>query len=315
MRHIPVQLIVGVIIVAVAWPLAWSGWEPWSLHTFFPLWLGYILIVDGLVLLRTGTSPLTRDHRRFITLFLLSAPCWWLFELANERLSNWVYVTSNPLPRWQYAIRATIAFSTVIPAVFVTAELFRSLPALKRPLRFVRFAPGRTGLVVIAAAGIAMMVAVVLTPDVAYPLVWIGAFLTLDSINRLIGARSLAADVARNNWSNVLALFAAGLTCGFFWEMWNSRSMPKWIYQVPHIEMPKLFEMPLLGYGGYFPFALELFALWQFVAWLVQRRPDRYVLPEPALAHRRSGSPGRAQSRWTTAFGRSYNRQRREPAE
>jgi hypothetical protein len=315
MGRIPRQSFSGAALIAVTWPLAWSGWEPWSLYTFFPLWLGYILVIDGLVLIRTGTSPLSRDIGRFIGLFLLSAPGWWLFEVANERLQNWFYVTVEPIPRWEYAIRATIAFSTVVPAVFVTAELFRSLPALRRPVSIARFDPGPAGLRAIIVVGVFMMAAAMFVPNVAYPLVWIGAFLAIDPVNRLLGARSLSAEVAQNNWSNVLALFAAGLTCGFFWEMWNSRSMPKWIYEVPYVDMPKLFEMPLLGYGGYFPFALELFALSQLVTWLVLRRPDAYVLPDPSPSLTASGAVRGGNPRWTAEIDGSYNRSRREHAE
>ncbi len=36
---------------------------------------------------------------------------------------------------------------------------------------------------------------------------------------------------------------------------------PKWIYHTPGAQFLHVFEMPLLGYGGYVPFALELCAL------------------------------------------------------
>jgi hypothetical protein len=53
--------------------------------------------------------------------------------------------------------------------------------------------------------------------------------------------------------------------CGFFWEMWNYYSYPKWIYHTPGAQFLHVFEMPLLGYGGYVPFALELYALKNFL--------------------------------------------------
>ena len=59
-----------------------------------------------------------------------------------------------------------------------------------------------------------------------------------------------------------LALWIGGLLCGFFWELWNSRSYPQWIYHTPGVVGPKLFEMPLPGYLGYLPFALEVY-LWK----------------------------------------------------
>ena len=83
----------GLALVAVAWPLAWFGPAPFSEHTFFPLWLGYILTVDGLTSWRGGDSLLARDPRRFALLFVFSIPLWWLFEFANRFLGNWRYLT------------------------------------------------------------------------------------------------------------------------------------------------------------------------------------------------------------------------------
>ena len=67
------------------------------------------------------------------------------------------------------------------------------------------------------------------------------------------------------DWPPVAALSLGALICGFFWEMWNYYSYPKWIYHTPGAQFLHLFEMPLLGYAGYIPFALELFALKNFI--------------------------------------------------
>jgi hypothetical protein len=75
----------------------------------------------------------------------------------------------------------------------------------------------------------------------------------------------------------VLILFLAGITCGVFWEMWNFYSMPKWIYEVPYVDFLKLFEMPILGYGGYFSFALEIYAFYQLLHTILFRRRDDYL--------------------------------------
>ena len=55
----------------------------------------------------------------------------------------------------------------------------------------------------------------------------------------------------------VVAPALAALACGFFWEMWNYFSLAKWEYSVPLVHRFLIFEMPLLGYGGYLPFGLE----------------------------------------------------------
>jgi hypothetical protein len=100
---------------------------------------------------------------------------------------------------------------------------------------------------------------------------------------------SLLSTVPRRFWLS-LTLSLAGLVCGWFWEMWKVGSMPKWIYVVPYFGSPKLFEMPLLGYGGYLPFLLEVFAVWSLVQgflgghgrdWLRFTRPRK---PRTAVA-------------------------------
>ena len=274
---LPPHMAAGLALVAIAWPLAWFGPAPYSEHTFFPLWLGYILTVDGLALRRSGTSLLTRDRRKFLLLFAASIPLWWLFEFANRFLGNWRYIHARDYSTPVYVALASLSFSTVMPAIFVTAELWRTVGPLAGPIRWVRIAPSRPGLLAIATGGLAMFIGSLVWPDVLFPLVWIGLFLTLDVVNALTGANSIAAQVAERRWDTVLVLFAAGITCGFFWEMWNSRSLPKWVYDVPHVGWLPIFEMPLLGYGGYLPFALEVYAAYHLLHTLVFRRPDTYL--------------------------------------
>ena len=81
----------------------------------------------------------------------------------------------------------------------------------------------------------------------------------------------------------MVALALAALVCGFFWEMWNFYAMPKWYYTVPFFGFAKIFEMPLLGYAGYLPFAWELYALYHFVWGVLRRRSIALGLGEDSL--------------------------------
>src|SRR5512143_716868 len=115
---VPLHGWAGLLLVLTFW---WVNWAWTGLRThwaFFPLWLGYCLTIDALVLVRTGTSLLTRSWRKYIGLFLVSAPVWWLFEALNERLQNWHYVGSELFTPFQFWAWATLNFTTVIPAVF-----------------------------------------------------------------------------------------------------------------------------------------------------------------------------------------------------
>ncbi len=63
---------------------------------------------------------------------------------------------------------------------------------------------------------------------------------------------------------------AGALVCGWFWEMWNYWAFPKWQYFIPYVDFAHIFEMPLLGYGGYLPFGLEVYAVYHFLIGLVE---------------------------------------------
>ena len=71
------------------------------------------------------------------------------------------------------------------------------------------------------------------------------------------GGQRLANEVAAGDWRRAATWIAAALICGFFWELWNWRSLAKWFYIVPGVERWHLFEMPELGYAGYLPFGVE----------------------------------------------------------
>lgn len=276
-QRLPWQLRAGLVLLAIAWPLAWFGPSPYSEYTFFPLWLGYILTVDGITFRHAGTSLLTRNGRRFALLFAFSIPLWWVFEFANQFLGNWRYVQSIHRSTFAYVTLASLAFSTVMPAIFVTAELYRSIGTFTFARHWIRIAPAKRMLIAIAALGLAMFVASLVFSDVAFPLVWTGFFLFIDPLNALTGGKSITAQIAEGSWDTVLILFMAGITCGFFWEMWNYWSSPKWIYAIPYVGHLKVFEMPLLGYGGYLPFALEIYAFYHLLHTLVFRRRDSYL--------------------------------------
>lgn len=261
-----IRVFAGILLIAIAWRASWSGPSSLGHHSFFPLWLGYILAIDGLVELRSGTSLIQRSPRGFVALFVVSTPLWWGFELANIRLDNWHYSLPHHYTWLQYHAEATLAFSTVLPAILETAELVSTTSLTRSLRRFPSSFNGPHTATVCIALGFAMIAATLIWPRHCFALVWLGPFFILDPLNALRGNPSLFAEARRGRWSTALALAIAGLICGFFWEMWNSQAMPKWTYSVPYFDRPKLFEMPLPGYGGYIPFAFGLFAAYHVLA-------------------------------------------------
>jgi hypothetical protein len=257
-------VIFGAALVAVSWTASWGRISPLGYHAFFPLWLGYIFIVDGLIELRTGSSPLRRAPGGFAALFVCSVPIWWIFELLNLRLDNWSYKLPHHYSWLAYHAEASLAFSSVAPAILITAEFYGTVvPA--RWNRWRRLELSSLGWSAFAFVGLVILALVLVAPRQFFPFTWISLFFVVDPVTHMAGGSSIATAVAHGSWRRVLLLFASGLTCGFFWEMWNSRAMPKWTYSVPHANWLHLFEMPALGYGGYLPFALEVYAVVKLV--------------------------------------------------
>jgi len=114
-------------------------------------------------------------------------------------------------------------------------------------------------------------------------LVWLGFVFLLDPLNHRLGAPSLLGDWQRGSHRRLFSLLCAGFVCGFLWECWNYWAGAKWIYTVPFVGHLKIFEMPLLGFFGFPPFAVECFVITHFVArlhmLLRERLPSCLLLP------------------------------------
>jgi hypothetical protein len=278
-RRFPIYGGIALALCLAAWISSWLRIEPLYRFSFFPLWLGYILFIDALNLMRRGKSLLMRSGPRYLLLFLASSLFWWVFEALNIPVQNWHYIMDRPYSSLAYFLIASLNFSTVLPGVMETAEFLATF----QPLR-PRLSPSNVGpllpLPVLAAVELLGLICLVLPwvfPRYCFGLIWLCVVLLLDPINNLSRRKSALAHVAVGDW-RFLVVPLAGLCCGFLWEMWNFFALPKWYYTIPYVGFWKIFEMPLLGYTGYLPFALELFAMYQFVLLLTRQKEDFLAL-------------------------------------
>ena len=255
----------GVLLIALAWPLNWTLPGLRTQFLFFPLWLGYTLLIDALVVRRRGSSIFKRSPKDFVLLFVYSAPAWWLFEAFNIRTHNWQYLGGEHFNWVTYFVLTTLSFSTVMPAVFETAELVRSAGWMRHLSDGPRLRPTRSVRLIMFGIGFAMLALSMIWPSRLYPFLWGSAFLLAEPINASRGRGLVLAYLRRGDWRPVMALAIGTLVCGFFWEFWNYYSYPKWTYHTPGVEFLHIFEMPLLGYLGYPPFGLELYALLRLI--------------------------------------------------
>ena len=173
-----------------------------------------------------------------------------------------------------YFLLPSLSFSTVMPAVFDTAELVRSTGWMRRLCNGPRLKPTRGVLLTMFGVGLSMLALSMASPERFYPFLWGSVFFLAEPINAWQGRPLLLSYLESGDWRAVAALASGALVCGFFWEMWNFWSYPKWTYHTPGVEFLHLFEMPLLGFLGYPAFGLELWALLHLIA---PRSPRLYL--------------------------------------
>jgi hypothetical protein len=279
---------VGLGIVAMAEALLLLAREPTVAGWFTPIvWTGYVLFVDALAARLTGRSYLTTDRVEGVLVAVASIGCWWVFELYNAP-RFWRGGAEAAGLWWRYhglepnlfirRVGYDWAFATIFPALFLTAAVLRV--AIFRRARVTRWRPS-TGVLRLAvvAGAVSVVLPLVVVSAWLVPLVWIGWVLLLEPLNYRRGRPSWLADIGHGDASRLLALLAGGAVCGGLWEFWNYWAATRWTYDVPYLGGVKIFEMPVLGYLGFPPFALECYAMYQWLRGHLGRDAERPPLP------------------------------------
>jgi len=270
-KKIPLYGYLGVLIIVVAEALLFSGNQIVG-RWFTPIvWTGYILFIDGLVYAVRSRSLLMTDRLELLVIVVVSIGAWWLCEFYNaprfwksDLELWWHYHNLEPnlmLRRAGY----DWAFATIFPLLFITAELF-TVTLFKRSNGGLRLSPSKGVLLIFIVLGVVGVVWPLIYPSAwLAPVIWLSFIFLLDPINALRGWPSIAGDLSRGDWRRLWSLLAAGLVCGFLWEFFNYWAISKWTYTVPYLGNVKIFEMPVLGFLGFPPFAVECWVIYIFV--------------------------------------------------
>jgi hypothetical protein len=244
---------------------------PWSQITTWATpvcWWSYILIIDAWIYLRRGTSLLADRRESFVIQCILSVVFWSLFEAYNRVMPGWRYAHLEQdlsLRLLGYAI----AFATIMPGLFLTCEFLQSHELFEWAwIPRVHWSHGALiGSVVIGAvfAFVPPFLPMHLR-GFLWAFVWMGWFFLLEPFNYWRGMPSIYRDWQHGDLSRTLQLFVAGAICGLLWEFWNMWAYTKWVYIFSIGQNMKYMEMPLVGFLGFLPFALEYFVMFHFIA-------------------------------------------------
>jgi hypothetical protein len=236
-------------------------------------WWSFILVVDSLNFRIRKVSLLSESTKTFLFSAFVSVFVWLIFELFNLRLKNWHYhdLPSHTFERW---LGYFIAFASVIPALREISSFIEGFLREKR-LDLFRLKITSSILKLCVFLSVLFLLLTVAWPRLFFPLVWLCFIFLLEPLNYWLKNATIIADLEKKNWTRLWSWILAGLAAGFFWELWNSFAGSHWEYTLPYLNFWRVFHMPVFGYTGFIPFALEIFAFYQLYEWMRKKLEKR----------------------------------------
>jgi hypothetical protein len=265
-NRFPIHGVLGIVVLILSEILLFKKVDPVYSWFYCFAWWSYIFIIDAIVFRLKGNSLMVNRTGEFLLMIPWSVFIWSIFEAANLFLKNWYYINlpHSLAERW---LGYAVAYGTVLPGLFETAELLESIGLFEKS-RIRRTIVSFGGHTVLIFLGIICLAASVLIPEHFFPLIWVGFAFLLDPLNYRFKGRSLLKDLEDGNPRKIYLLLVAGLICGLLWEFWNFWARSKWVYTVPFFEAGKGFEMPYLGFLGFPPFAVQAYVMYNTISLL-----------------------------------------------
>ena len=263
-KTFPIHGIFGIALLLVSEFFLFKKVDPFYSWFYCFAWWSYILTIDAIIYRLKGNSLLLSRTKEFFLMIPWSIFIWLIFEAANLSLENWYYINlpHNRLERW---LGYAMAYGTVLPGMFETAEILETVGLFKKS-RIKNMVISNELHSVIIFLGILCLISFALIPEYFFPLIWVGFIFLLEPFIYRFGGKSLLKDLEEGNPKKIYLLLVAGLICGLLWEFWNFWSLSKWVYTVPFFQERKGFEMPFLGFLGFLPFAVQAYVMYNFIS-------------------------------------------------
>lgn len=254
-------MIAAAVALTAAWALLLLEVGPVPVWFYVFAWYPTLVLLDGAATLLDGRPSLFADRPLAVSLFAWSPVVWLVFEAVNLRLDNWHYVSLPPGPaaRWSGIL---LSFATVLPAILLAERALDAAGTFRRgrgpAVTVRRWHPAAAIWIGLGAAAVSLA-----WPARFYPLIWGAAFPLADAVlYRHAPHLSLMRDMEDGRWGRIGRLLLAGLGVGLVWETYNWFAAGSWVYTIPGVDGPRLFQMPLPGYLGFPLFALEAWSMY-----------------------------------------------------
>ena len=197
-------------------------------------WLGYLILMEG-VLARTPVgSPVRRRPHHFFLLFFASIFIWCVFDFINFHggMRAWVYI-GIPEHLEDKFLPYFLAFGSIVPGMLMSGQVMLSAGWFNWAQSHERRLPRRVKIVA-CGIGLLMFIWPLFYPNPITNLtLWTSFAFLLDPINDYLGRPSMFRDWQNGWYGRTLAAMAGGLACGFLWEFWNYWALAKWTIICP----------------------------------------------------------------------------------
>jgi hypothetical protein len=263
-KTFPIHGIFGILLLLVSEIFLFEKVDPFYSWFYCFAWWSYIFTIDAIIYRLKGNSLFLSRTKEFFLMIPWSIFIWLIFEAANLSLENWYYI-NLPHPSLERWLGYAVAYGTVLPGMFETAELLETVGLFKKSrIKNTVITNQRHSMIILL--GILCLLSSILIPEYFFPLIWVGLIFLLEPFIYRFGGKSLLKDLEEGNPKKIYLLLVAGLICGLLWEFWNFWSLSKWVYTVPFFEERKGFEMPFLGFLGFPPFAVQAYVMYNFIS-------------------------------------------------
>lgn len=175
--------------------------------------LGYTLLVNLLVKLRTGNNPLMMQRNYFLTMSAASAATGWLLVYLSRFGADW-NTTSGGLADM---LLGTLLFALLAPTALGTRALIGSFPRLLKtlarglPLPIPADETGARTLTAFAALGLLGSAAL---PTQQYWLIWAAPLLLLFALQLYWHEATILHGLKNGDWGRLVCAILAGLIVG-----------------------------------------------------------------------------------------------------
>jgi hypothetical protein len=224
---------------------------------------------------------------------LASISGWLIFDYINFFVVSWVYPEGGLVNERQFQFYAFIGSSAFIPMTFQWYYLIRGLKIFENTYKNgpkIILKPKLKVVVIIIS--VLLMGIIPFYPEKLYSLIWLLPVLILGCTLSLLKVPSPLDNIStKGDWTWLLVFGLTFIINGLCLECWNyiscdhingkaiTENIAFWQYDLPSVMVPsllektKLFEMPILGYAGYFCFSIHCWLWYVAIRKLITKDP------------------------------------------